>query len=85
MACALFIVPGVPLINFVSDMLDNYVQVGITRAVNTLLIVVAMSFGIALAIHVCGIDNFVKDLSMTPHHTYFEFAVAAAISAVGFR
>lgn len=31
MACALFIVPGVPLINFVSDMLDNYVQVGITR------------------------------------------------------
>ena len=84
MACALFIVPGVPLINFVSDMLDNYVQVGITRAVNTLLIVVAMSFGIALAIHVCGIDNFVKDLSMTPHHTYFEFAVAAAISAVGF-
>ena len=59
-------------------------QVGITRAVNTLLIVVAMSFGIALAIHVCGIDNFVKDLSMTPHHTYFEFAVAAAISAVGF-
>ena len=80
MACALFIVPGVPLINFVSDMLDNYVQVGITRAVNTLLIVVAMSFGIALAIHVCGIDNFVKDLSMTPHHTYFEFA----ISAVGF-
>ena len=82
MACALFIVPGVPLINFVSDMLDNYVQVGITRAVNTLLIVVAMSFGIALAIHVCGIDNFVKDLSMTPHHTYFEFAVAAAISAI---
>ena len=50
MACALFIVPGVPLINFVSDMLDSYVQIGITRAVNTLLIVVAMAFGIALAI-----------------------------------
>lgn len=84
MACALFIVPGVPLINFVSDMLDSYVQVGITRAVNTSLIVVAMAFGIALAIQVCGIDNFVKDLSMTPHHTYLEFAVAAAISAIGF-
>lgn len=84
MACALFIVPGVPLINFVNDMLDSHVQVGITRAVNTLLIVVAMAFGIALAIHVCGIDNFVKDLSMTPHHTYLEYAVAAAISAIGF-
>ncbi len=84
MACALFIVPGVPLINAVSDMLDNYTSIGIVRAVNTLLIVVAMAFGIALAIQVCGIDNFVKDLSMTPHHSYLEFAIAAAISAMGF-
>ena len=42
MACALFIVPGVPIINFVSD------------------------------------------LTMVPHHSYVEFAVAAAISAMGF-
>lgn len=84
MACALFIVPGVPLINFVSDMLGNYVQMGITRAVITLLILLAMAFGIAFAIYVCGIDNFVKDLSMTPHHHYWEYALAAAISAVGF-
>lgn len=84
MACALFIVPGVPLINFVNDMLNSYVQVGITRAVNTLLMVLAMSFGIAFAISFCGIDNFVKTLSMTPHHEYWEFATAAAISAMGF-
>ena len=31
LACALFIVPGVPLINFVDDMLDNYIQVGIVQ------------------------------------------------------
>lgn len=84
MACALFIVPGVPLINFVSDMLDGYVQIGITRAMNTLLMVLAMSFGIAFAIQVCGIDNFVRDLSMTPHHQYNEYMLAAAISAIGF-
>lgn len=84
MACALFIVPGVPLINFVNDMLSGYVQVGITRAVNTLLTVLAMAFGIAFAIQVCGIDNFVKDLSMTPHHNYMEYSIAAAISAMGF-
>ena len=47
LACALFIVPGVPLINFVDDMLDNYIQVGLTRAINTFLMIVAMSFGIA--------------------------------------
>lgn len=84
MACALFIIPGVPLINFVNDMLDNNIEVGIVRAVNTLLMVAAMAFGIAIAIKVCGIDNFVKDLSMTPHHTYLEYAIAAAISAMGF-
>ena len=42
LACALFIVPGVPLINFVDDMIDNYIQVGIVRAVNTVLMVCAM-------------------------------------------
>lgn len=84
MACALFIVPGVPLINFVSDMLNGYIEVGITRATNTLLMVMAMAFGIAFAIKVCGIDNFVTDLTMTPHHNYWEYALAAAISAMGF-
>ena len=84
MACALFIVPGVPLINFVSDMLDSHFTMGLNRALNTLLMVVARSFGIALAIKVCGIDNFVKDLSMTPHNNYLSYAVAAAISAMGF-
>ena len=43
-----------------------------------------MAFGIAFAINVCGVDNFVKDLSMTPHHEYWEYSVAAAISAMGF-
>lgn len=84
MACALFIVPGVPLINFVSDMLDSHIETGVTRAINTLLMVAAMSFGIAIAIKVCGIDNFVKDLSMTPHHSYLVYAASAAISAMGF-
>lgn len=84
MACALFIVPGVPLINFVSDMLDNHLETGLVRATNTLLMILAMCFGIALAIKVVGIDNFVKDLSMTPHHSFGEYALAAAISAMGF-
>lgn len=84
MACMLFIVPGVPLINFVTDMVSDYVQVGLTRAVTTLMIILAMSFGIVLAIQVCGIDNFVKNLSMTPHNTFLDYAIAAAVSSMGF-
>ncbi len=84
MACALFIVPGVPLINFVNDMLDGYVETGMIRALNTLLMVAAMAFGIAVAIRICGVDNFITDLTMTPHHSYWEYAIAAAVSAMGF-
>lgn len=84
LACALFIVPGVPLINSVNDLLDNHIQTGLIRATNTMLMVVAMAFGIAMVISVCGIDNFVRDLSLTPHHSFIEYAVAAAISAMGF-
>ena len=65
-------------------MLDGHIQTGITRALNTLIMVGAMSFGIACAIKICGIDNFVTDLPITPHHNYFEYAIAAAISAMGF-
>ena len=46
--------------------------------------VLAMAFGIAFAIKVCGIDNFAKTLTMTPHHEYWEYAIAAAVSAMGF-
>lgn len=84
LACALFIVPGVPLINFVDDMMDNYIQVGIVRAVNTLLMVSAMAFGIVFAVKICSIDDFFPTISMVPHHSYWEYAIAAAISAMGF-
>ena len=50
LACALFIVPGVPIINFVSDMLDSHFELGLNRFLNTVLMVAAMSFGIAFAI-----------------------------------
>lgn len=85
LACALFIVPGVPLINFVDDMLDGYVQVGIVRAANTLMMIAAMSFGIAMFIKLGGIDcASLLAIPMTPHHAYWEYAIAAAISAMGF-
>lgn len=85
LACALFIVPGVPLINFVDDMLDNYIQVGLTRAINTFLMISAMAFGIALFLKISGFDlTLFQSIPMTPHHNYLEYAVAAAISAMGF-
>lgn len=89
LACALFIVPGVPLINFVDDMMDNYLIVGFTRALNCTITLIAMSFGIMLALHVLvnedvSIADRFSELSMVPHDAYYVYAIAAAISAVGF-
>ena len=88
LACALFIVPGVPL-NFVDDMIDNHLLVGITRAANTVMMVAAMTFGIAFALRLLvmndvSIDHKFSELSMVPHDPYYVYAIAAAISAVGF-
>ena len=84
MACALFIVPGVHIMNFVSDMLAGYTQVGMTRAMRSFLILMAMAFGIGLSIQICAIDEFVYGLSIVPHHRYWAYMAAAAVSAVGF-
>lgn len=85
LACALFIVPGVPLINFVDDMLDNYIQVGLTRAINTFLMIVAMSFGIAFSLKLSNFDlTQFYTIPMIPHNSYLSYAAAAAISAMGF-
>ena len=85
LACALFIVPGVPLINFVADMLDNYIQVGLTRAINTFLMLVAMSFGIAFFLKISHFDlTQFYSIPMIPHNSYISYAAAAAISAMGF-
>lgn len=84
MACALYIIPGVPLINFVSDMLDSRISTGLIRATNTMLMIMAMSAGITIAIKVLGIDSFFSTMSLIPKHTFAEYALASAISAMGF-
>ncbi len=89
LACALFIIPGVPMINFVDDMVDNFIAVGIVRALNTCITVGMMSFGIVVALRLMSftgaeIGREFSELSTTPHDPYWNYAVAAAISAMGF-
>jgi len=45
----LFLVPGVPLINSVTDLMDGNIQNGIVRAVNGLLIAFAIAIGLYTA------------------------------------
>ena len=82
-ACTLFIVPGIPLINAVDDLLNNYIVSGTTRAINTLLIVGSMTFGIVIAIRLGNVADFTS-ISLQPDEIYFSQAVAAAIASIGF-
>lgn len=82
-ACTLFLVPGVPLINAVDDLLNNFITAGMARAMHTLLVVGSMTFGIVTAIRLGGVTDFTS-VSLTPDMIYFSQVIAAAISAVGF-
>ncbi len=89
LACALFLVPGVPLINSVDDMIDNYLLVGMTRASNCVMTIGAMTFGITMALGLSGlrdfdIDHKFSELSLVPYEGYLTYTIAAAIAAVGF-
>ena len=59
------------------------------RAVNTVLMVCAMAFGIVIAMRLLTVEDVVIDkkfseLSMVPHDSYLVYAIAAAIAAMGF-
>ena len=82
-AAALFLVPGVPMINALSDMLNTYLISGAARTIHTLIIVGAMTFGIVFAIGMADFDSFTS-LATRPDSNYLIFAVAAAVGAMSF-
>ena len=70
-------------------MLDDHLMVGVSRAVNTLMIVAAMSFGIAIALRVLSPTipdamDFIMEQSISDNDSYLAAAVAAAMGATGF-
>ncbi len=82
-ACTIFLMPGFPSINAASDMLNRFTTSGMTRAMDTMLIIGGLTFGIAFAILVAGIEN-ISDVHIQPTDTYLNQALAAALAAGGF-
>ena len=82
-AASLFLVPGIPIINSFSDMLNTYLISGVARILHTLIIVGSTSFGIVFAI---GMSNFnvFEGVPILPERSYLLFATAAAIGAASF-
>ena len=82
-SCTIFLVPGFPIINAASDVINRYISSGMTRAIDTMLVIGGMTFGIAFAILSTGIEN-ISDVHIQPTSTYLEQAAAAALASIGF-
>lgn len=82
-ACMLFLVPGIPLMNSFDDLMNNYVVSGMTRAFHTMLVVFAMTFGIVGAISVCEVPQYAS-YSIVPSGLDGSQIAAAAIATIGF-
>ena len=82
-ACALFLVPGVPIINGLSDLLNTYLISGAARFLHTAMIIGGMTFGIVFAIGLFPVVDF-TNLKMLPESDYLIFAINAALGAMGF-
>ena len=82
-ASALFLVPGIPLINSISDMINNYLISGAARFIHTSLVLGGMAFGIVFAIEAVNVDAFTQ-LHMVPDNDYSRFVTCAAMGAIGF-
>ena len=82
-ACTLFMVPGIPLINTVDDLLNNYILAGISRSVHTLLIVGSMTVGISMAQYFNHSYDFTH-LSIVPDSISIVLLGAAVVGAAGY-
>ncbi len=52
----LFLIPGVPLINSLMDILEGHVLTGISRFVNASILIVSLSIGFLMTLLILGID-----------------------------
>ena len=52
----LYLVPGVPLINGIIDIIEGHVLAGVSRLINALLLIVCLSLGLLCAMLLIGGD-----------------------------
>ena len=54
----LYLIPGVPLINSVIDLIEGYLSSAVNRALFAGFILLCIAAGMTLSITLMGIDNF---------------------------
>lgn len=88
-ACSLFLIPGVPIINSIINMINNFFQNAMIELFRAFLIILSMTGGIIVSAEIFfQIDNtnFLEFIlfDTTPDTNIFILALAAAICSIGF-
>lgn len=82
----LYLVPGVPLINGVMDIIDHHVLNGIARIANALLLIICIALGLTATVLITGVDpiNYTKVIRPDVIRAAIYDGMFAAIAGVGF-
>ena len=56
-ASVLFLIPGVPLINCIADMLDGHILMGISRAVKAAMLIASIAIGLSATLLLAGVNT----------------------------
>ena len=52
----LFLIPGVPLINSILDILEGHVLVGLSRTINATILIICIALGLSMTLLILGKD-----------------------------
>ena len=52
----LFLIPGVPLINSILDILEGHVLIGFSRAINAAILIICIALGLSMTLLILGKD-----------------------------
>lgn len=56
-ASVLYLIPGVPLINSIIDILDGHVLIGFSRAMNACILIICIALGLSATLLILGVDT----------------------------
>lgn len=52
----LYLIPGVPLINSILDILEGHVLVGFSRTINAVILIICIAIGLSITLLILGKD-----------------------------
>lgn len=85
-ACALFLIPGIPIINAITESLNGFLLNGMVKAYQSILTTISITVGIVFAITLCEkIEEIdATKLSSLPNSHFGEVLVAGLIASIAF-